>query len=370
MQHRSSIKPLPVILLSALLAACGSHSNDTNHPTPAAPVVQDTALVFLLKTDTIKKTVELPAELLPYLQTDLFAKVQGYVQAMKVDIGDRVHKGQTLAIVEAPEINTQVSQSEAALQSARAKYTASTDKYQRLYRASQSSSPGIVAPVDLVSSHNQMLADSAAYEAVRQQSKAYKEVSGYLYISAPFNGVITARKADPGALVSAASTLLTVQDNHILRLRVAVPETYVAAAADNSSLSFSVDAYPEQVFHGMLTRKTETIDPATRTELWEFDVDNSKHLLKAGTFVSAHLNLGRSTSSFIVPATAIATTLERKFVIRVKNGKAEWIDVRQGLTTTKGIEIFGALQTNDTLLLKATDERKPGTSAYWKPSHS
>jgi membrane fusion protein (multidrug efflux system) len=361
------MRKLPILAPGLfLLASCG-HPPDSR--TTTARPAQDTAQVFLLKTDTVKKSVDLPGELQPYLQTDLFAKVQGYVRDMKVDIGDRVHKGQTLAVIEAPEVNTQVAQSQAALASAKAKYTGSRDKYQRLYQASQSSSPGIVAPVDLVAAHDQMEADSATYEAVNQQSKAYKEVSGYLYVTAPFDGVIIARKADPGALVSANSMLLTVQDNNILRLRVAVPETYVAAATGHRDLSFSVDAYPEQRFTGALTRKTESIDPVTRTELWEYDVDNRQHLLKAGAFVYARLNLERNTPSFTVPPAAIATTLERKFVIRVHEGKAQWVDVRQGMTTDGGIEVFGDLSVGDTLLSKASDERKPGTSAYWKLRH-
>jgi membrane fusion protein, multidrug efflux system len=367
MQHLFDARTLAILAFLSFVTACGVPAKEDAQATAAT--VPDTVQVFLLKSDTASKTVELPSELLPYLQTDLFAKVQGYVQEMKVDIGDRVRKGQTLAVIEAPEVNTQVSQSEAALQAARAKYTASADRYRRLYEASQSPSPGVVAPVDLVTSHDQMLADSAAYEAVRQQSKAYKEVSGYLFISAPFNGVITTRKADPGALVSATSMLLTVQDNNRLRLRVAVPEIYIAAATGLSSLSFSVDAYPDQRFSGVLTRKTETIDPATRTELWEFDVDNSKHLLKAGAFVSARLKLERGGPTFVLPPGAVATTLERKFVIRVKNGHAEWVDVRQGMTTDAGIEIFGELHAGDTLVLKATDERKPGSRAVWKTGH-
>ncbi len=359
-----------------LFNSCGQSGNGptaTGSPTPGAAATatnaapaQDTVAVFLLHADTLKKSVDLPGELQPYLQTDLFAKVQGYVREMKADIGDRVRKGQTLAVLEAPEVNTQVLQSEAALASAKSKYTASTDKYQRLYQASQSESPGIVAPVDLVTARDQMAADSAAYEAVRQQAKAYKEVSGYLYITAPFDGVIITRKADPGALVSASSMLLTIQSNNILRLRVSVPETYVAAATGKRDLSFAVDAYPQERFTGALTRKTGTIDPVTRTELWEYDVDNRLHLLKAGAFVYARLILERGTPSLILPPTAIATTLERKFVIRVHNNLAQWVDVRQGMSTDKGIEVFGDLHPGDTLLTKATDERKPGTTAYWK----
>jgi membrane fusion protein (multidrug efflux system) len=366
MQYSFSARSLVFGTAILLLSSCGNTGKADPATTITAGPTTDTAQVFVLKTDTLKKVVELPGELIPYLQTDLFAKVQGYVQSMKVDIGDRVRKGQTLAVIEAPEVNTQFTQSIAAQQAAKAKLTTSTDNYNRLYLASQSPSPGIVAPVDLENSRNQMMADSASYEALRQQSKAYKEVSGYLNITAPFDGVITARKADPGALVSANAMLLTVQDNNTLRLRVAVPEIYISAAGGNKILQFSVDAYPEQRFSGTLTRKTETIDPGTRTELWEFDVENGKHFLTAGTFVYAKIKLGRSTPSFVLPPSAIATTLERKFVIRVKNGKVEYVDVRQGMTTDAGIEIFGDLTTGDTLLVKATDERKPGTTAYWK----
>jgi multidrug efflux pump subunit AcrA (membrane-fusion protein) len=125
-------------------------------------------------------------------------------------------------------------------------------------------------------------------------------------------------------------------------------------------------AYPELRFSRLLTRKTETVDPATRTELWEFGVDNSKHLLKEGSFVYAKIALGRSARSFVIPASAIATTLERKFVIRVNDGKALYVDVRQGMNTDAGVEVFGSLNVGDTLLAKTTDERKLGSKSYWK----
>jgi len=352
------------ILFSLLLVSC--EQSTTNAGSQASTAGRDTVAVFIAQPDTAIKSVAFPGELDPYLQSDLFAKVQGYVRNMKVDIGDRVHRGQNLAVIEAPEVNTQVSQSQAALAAVKSKYTASEDRYRRLYEASLSPSPGIVAPADLVSARDQMESDSAAWEALRQQSKAYREISGYLYITAPFDGVITARKADPGALVSPSSMLLTIQDNNMLRLRISVPEVYVASAGSGKDLSFSVDAFPEQRFTGKLTRKTETIDPATRTELWEYDVDNRNRKLKSGAFVYAQLKLSRGASSFVLPPAAVATTLEKKFVIRVRDGKAEWVDVRQGMTTDKGIEVFGDIHRGDTLLSKATDERKPGTEAFWK----
>ncbi len=353
------------IIIVGMLASCsGSNRKEDNATNEIATL--DTVAVFILKADTLKKVVELPGELIPYEQTDLYAKVSGFVKDMKVDIGDRVHKGETLAIIEAPEVNTQVAEAAFSIQAARAKWVASKDNYERLYRASQSNTPGIVAPVDLERTRNQMMADSSSYEASRQQAKSYQEVSGYLYIKAPYDGVITARKSDPGALVGTNAMLLTIQYNKTLRLRVAVPEMYVAAANSLHKVEFSVDEYPEKRFNGLLTRKAETIDQATRTELWEFKVDNSNHSLKAGVFATVKIGMERNGPSFIIQNSAVATTLERKFVIKLSNGKAEWVDVKQGMTTDNGVEVFGHLKSGDTLLVKATDERKPGTMAYWK----
>src|SRR5258708_10783503 len=235
---RFSIRSLAPYAFVAILSGCGRSPTQDAKTASADKPVADTVPVFLLKADTLKKTVELPGELIPYEQTDLYAKVSGFVRTMKVDIGDRVHKGQTLAVIEAPEVNTQFAEAESSIQAAKSKWTASKDNYDRLFRASQSPSPGIVAPVDLERSRNQMMAASASYEAVLKHAQPSKQQSGYLTITAPFDGVITARKADPGALVRANALLLTVQCNNPLRLRVAVPEMYVASASTARNVWF------------------------------------------------------------------------------------------------------------------------------------
>jgi membrane fusion protein (multidrug efflux system) len=359
-----SRSPYPVMLM-LFLAACGIRGKQDGKTDSVIPVM-DTVAVFILKADTLHKMVDLPGELIAYEQTDLYAKVSGFVKTMNVDIGDRVHKGQMLAVIEAPEVNTRIAEAESSLQAAKAKWMSSKDNYDRLYRASQSPSPGIVAPVDLINTRNVMESDSASYESSRQQVRAYKEVSGYLFISSPFEGVITSRKVDPGALVGTGSLMLTVQNNKTLRLRVSVPEIYTASVSKNRNIQFSIDAYPEEKFTAVLTRKTETVDPVTRTELWEYEVKNADRLLKAGVFVNAKIGIERKGASFIIPSSALVTTQEKKFIIRVNNGRAKWIDVRQGITTDSGIEVFGDLNIGDTLLLKGTDERKPGSKAYWK----
>jgi len=332
----------------------------------AAANAPDTVPVFILHDTGLTKNIELPAELLPYEQAALYARVQGYVKEMKVDIGDKVHRGQTLALIEAPELRTKYAEFQSSLQAAKAKYMSSEDVYQRLYKASQAKTAGIVAAVDLERSRNQYVADSASYEAATKLAQSYKEVAGYLVIEAPFDGIITARNADRGALVGNNQMILTVQHNQKLRLRIAVPELYVSATTAKKDVAFRVDAFPEKLFSASPSRKTGSIDPVTRTELWEFIFDNKNNELKAGAFAYVKLNLQKTGKSFLVPATAIASNQERKFVIAVKDGQAAWVDVRQGLSTDKGVEVFGNINNGDTLLTRASDERKPGFVGYWK----
>lgn len=349
-----------------LLTAC---QNNAPSPAAAPATTLDTVPVFVLHDTNVTKNIELPAELLPYEQAALFARVPGYVKDLKVDMGDKVRQGQTLAIIEAPELQTKYAEFQSSLQAAKAKYMSSADVYQRLSKASQAKTPGIVAPVDLERSRNQYLADSASYEASRQLARSYKEVAGYLVLTAPFDGVVTARNADRGTLVGNNQAILTVQRNIKLRLRVAVPELYVASGAVSKTANFRVDAFPDKLFQATLSRKSESIDPQTRTELWEYVFDNNNRELIAGSFAYVKLGLQRNGNSFILAPTAIVTNQERKFVIKVKEGKATWIDVRQGMSTDKGIEVFGDLNNGDTLIIRATDERKPGSTAWWKVGH-
>lgn len=321
----------------------------------------DSLPCFVVRDTIAVKTVELPAELLPNQQVDLLAKVSGYVKSLRADMGDRVKAGQTLAIIEAPELETKYAEMQASLQLAAANRRASQEVYTRMKQAAEAKTVGIVAPVDLERAKQKFLADSAAYEARRLEAQSFKQVAGYLVVQAPFSGVITSRKADPGALVGTGQPIFTLQNNAVLRLRLAVPEQYVGAGMQTDQIEFRVDAFPNKTYLAKLDRKSESIDPATRTELWEFVIDNNTLTLKAGAFAYAKIKLARKESSLLVPASAVATNQERKFVIRINEGQLQWIDVRTGLSNEQGVEIFGDLQKGDTLLLRATDERKPGS---------
>jgi membrane fusion protein, multidrug efflux system len=331
-----------------------------------AKTTQDTLQAFVIKQQTVSKIISLPSQLESFEKADLFAKIQGYVRKMNVDIGDRVKAGQVLAVIEAAEYNANLSQSVASAQSAKAKFQSSKDAYERLLNAAKE--PGAIAEVELVRAQNQVMADSAAYDAAKQTSNAYSQLNNYLIIKAPFNGVITQRNADPGDLVSSGNKepLLIVENNLQLRLKVPVPETYTDAATEAKNINFTVDAMPDKNFSANLYRKSNTIDLANRTELWEFLVKNDGGFLTSGMYANVKLPIARKNPSLVVLYPAVATTLEKKFVIRYENGQAKWVDVRNGINMDSTVEVFGDIKPGDTLLVKATDEVKNGSNIVIK----
>jgi membrane fusion protein (multidrug efflux system) len=327
----------------------------------AAPV--DSVDVFILAKEPVTKSLSLPVELHPWERAELYAKVEGYVKELKVDIGSVVKKNDILVIIDAPEVAANYAKSSADLQSARSRYNTSLDTYKRMINAAKEK--GAVSDSEMERVRNQMLTDSAGHEAAKSGASAYAQLKNYLVIRAAFDGVITQRNVDPGTLVGKGSSPLLVLENlNKLRVRVAVPETYTAAIPESPAITFTVDAQPSRKYSATLARKSNQIDPKTRTELWEFEVINSKHELKSGMYGNAIFNLQRNEPSFVIPYSAVVTNLERSFVIRVLEGKTQWIDIRNGIGMKDKVEIFGDLHEGDPLIAKANDEIKDGQPVH------
>jgi membrane fusion protein (multidrug efflux system) len=255
----------------------------------------------------------------------------------------------------------------------RAKADADSGTFQKLKAAS--ATPGVVAGNDVSvaekaaeSAASQVVAAQQSVEAARQALAAVREMEGYLRLTAPFAGVVTERDVHPGALVgpSSASTsgtpLLRVVENSRLRLVVPVPEAYTADLKNGADVPFSVAAYPGVVFTGRVARIAQAVDVSTRTMAVELDVANKDGRLAPGTFCQVRWPIRRSGPSLFVPSGSVASTTDRTFVIRVRAGRTEWVDVRTGLTTGRLIEVFGGLEAGDEIAERGTDELRPGTS--------
>ena len=321
----------------------------------------DSVTAFILQKEPVNKQISFPAELISLEKTEIIAKVSGYIKSLKADIGDHVRHGQVLAILEAPEFFSNYAQANADVQTARSKFLGSNDTYTRILNASKVE--GTIAANELEKVKSQMMSDSSSLEAAKSRLSSIAQLRDYLIIRAPFSGIITQRNVDVGTLVgvSNAKPLLILENNTSLRLRVPVPEAYTSAVPDSTFIHFTVDAQPGITYKASLSRKAGALNLTNRTEIWEFIYPNKNNELKSGMYANASLTMGRKENSFVVPASAVATNLEKRFVIRLKDGKTEWVDVRNGVNLDNRLEIFGNLTPGDTLLSRATDEIKPNT---------
>ncbi|MCP5117569.1 MAG: efflux RND transporter periplasmic adaptor subunit, partial [bacterium] len=195
--------------------------------------------------------------------------------------------------------------------------------------------------------------------------QAIAEMEKYLRIEAPFSGVITSRFAHPGSLAGPeggrSQPLLRLEQVNRLRLVAPVPEAYIESIRKGSRVSFTVPAHPGRGYSGVVARPSYAVDSSTRTMPVELDVSNPSGELAPGMYAELSWPVSRKNESLFVPPSAIKTTTERIFVIRVTGGSAEWVDVRRGMTIGEKVEVFGNLTPGDSIVLRATDEIRPGT---------
>jgi len=305
--------------------------------------------------------------------------VTGFVKAVSVDRGSRVRAGQSLLTLEAPELLAQRAEAQSKLQGAaaqlavaQAKADADQGTFERMKAAS--ATPGVVAGNDVVlaekaaeTSEHQLASARQSVEASRQAVAAVRDMEAYLRVTAPFAGVVSERNIHPGALVGPANAgggtpLLNLVDNHRLRLVVPVPEAYTTDIQEGAEVPFTVAAYPGRTFSGRVARIADTVDTNTRTMAVELDVPNAEGQLASGTFCQVRWPVHRRGPSLFVPSSSVAATTDRTFVIRIRDGKTEWVDVRTGLTSGPRVEVFGDLRAGDQVAVRGTDELRPGTT--------
>lgn len=346
----------------------GASCNQTNSTTgmKKEETKVDTVKAFILKMDSVQKIISLPGELLPDEKVLIRAKVPGYVSKLKVDIGSRVSKGQMLALIDAPEVNTQVQELIGKEKAAESRYQSSKDYYERINTASKTD--GVVATSELEKARNQMLADEAERTAAESAVSSYKQIGNYLAIIAPYSGIITKRNIDVGSFVGNTNDqpLFEIENDRLLRLRVAVPEVYSNAELTGDTGELTTRSLPDKKFKAKLVRKAGSIDNETRSEIWEFGIPNATGELKAGGYADVKLSFVRKTNSLVVPASALVTTLEKRFVIKLSDNSTKWVDARQGFNMGDKEEIFGDLLPGDTLVLNGSEELKPGIKVVGK----
>jgi len=328
-----------------------------------------------IESRSLSRTVPLTAELTPFLQTDIEARVPGYVEKVLVDRGSKVRRGQLLIALSAPEMSSQTSASEATLNQAeadiaqaKAAAAAAASTYERLLEAAKT--PGAVAGNELIQAQKQNEAAEAVVQAREASAKAAssqlhstQEMQAYLRVTAPFDGIITERLVHPGMMVATGShqALLRLQQTSLLRLVVPVPETYVGNLTRGKHVTFHVPAHLGKNYSGTIARIPESLDPQSRSMMVELDVLNGDGSLSPGMYPTVDWPVGSGDNLLFVPSSSVVTTTERTFVITSVNGRAHWVNVRKGPGAGEQIAVRGDLKAGQSVVKQATDEIREGT---------
>ncbi|MET0404213.1 MAG: efflux RND transporter periplasmic adaptor subunit, partial [Cystobacter sp.] len=270
------------------------------------------------------RTVTLPGDVRAFRQASIYARAQGYVLEMKVDKGERVKEGQVLGVIASPETDQQV----AAARSDLALKRRTTARTRALAESGIVSQQEVdVANADLVQSDVNL--------------KRLQALQGYQVLRAPFDGVVTARNVDPGALVSATATgspLVEVADPGQLRITLYVGQDVASFLSPGDAAEVVQDEHPDRVIHAKVTRLADALDPRTRTMLVEIELDNRERALIPGVFVHVTLHL-KSRSMASVPTEAILVRGDKTMVAVVKDKRVKLQEVEPGLNDGKQVQL-------------------------------
>ncbi len=340
-------------------AACKPHDPTASTSTPAA---SGNAAFSVDPVTVVEKaldvTVSLPGELSPFDVVEIFPRASGFIRKLPVDRGAVVKKGDLLAQLDAPEITSQRIEAEA-------KVAADQSTVDRL-EAAQKQVAGAVADHDIELARAALRASSAKVASLRT-------LESYLVVTAPFDGVITERSISVGALVgppsgaSRGAAMLKLETLAKLRLTVAVPEDQTSAVRLTDVVDFTVPAWPQRSFKGVVVRLAHSVDTKTRTMPVELDVDNSDGALASGMYASVAWHVRRPAATLFVPDSAVVQGTDKTFVVRIKDGKADPVAVKRGLAMAGLTEVFGELHAGDVIAKRGSEELKSGVSVTLRP---
>lgn len=308
--------------------------------------------------------IVLPGVTQAFTDAPIYARTNGYLKHWYFDIGAHVKKNQLLAEIDTPEVDQQLQQARADLDTAQAnlniaKITA--DRWKDLV------SDGSVSQQETDQAVSNLSAVRAAAESSAANMRRLEQLQSFEKVYAPFDGIITARNTDIGALIDAGASAQPKELFHMaairtLRLYVAVPEVYSRAARSGALATLTLDEFPGQIFHGTLVRNANSIDLASRTLLVEVDVENPTGQLLPGAYVFAHLKLPDAAHSVTIPSNTLIFRKEGLQVGLVRNGKAELVPVKISRDYGNSVEIVSGLQPTDAVIVDPSDSLIAGMS--------
>ncbi len=392
-QRKHKLAILGIVFASLLVAAIVGKRARAVAPGSTASENVPYVAVAPAKRQSLSDSLAIAGQFIPYQNVELHAKVAGYIKHINVDIGDHVHKGQVLAVLEIPELLAEVQESEAGVHHAEeeiqkaqsdvsraeADHVALHANAERLINTNKER-PGLIAEQELDdatakdrASEAQVAAAKSALSAAKQQlavAKAnqqhYTALSEYAKITAPYDGVVTWRFSDTGALVQAGTSstsglpVVTLAQVNVLRLRIPVPESLAAKVRDGDTAEVTVQATGEH-FTGKVTRFTDALDTSTRTMQVEIDVPNPQYHLQPGMYADVHLNANSRPNVLTVPIEAIRRGENNTSVLVVDDqNRIQARDVQLGVESSRDVEIVAGLKEGEKVIVGNLGSYQPG----------
>jgi RND family efflux transporter MFP subunit len=391
MSKRSTLILVGALAIGVVLVLrfAGKSANAEKSEASLRPVA-----VVLARQSPISDMITLSGEFRPFQEVNVHAKVAGYIRKIYVDVGDRVKSGQTLAMLEVPELDAQLQGAEAAirrsqdavrraqgdLNRAQSLHQAAHLDYARLKQASEAR-PGLIAEQELDNAQAkdkeceaQISADEAAFSEARNQldvssaeQKQLSAMSDYARIVSPFDGVITKRYVDTGALVQAGTSsntqalpVVSVAQADLLRLTLPVPESAVPMIRLGTTVTVHVQALNRD-FEGKVARFANEVNQETRTMHTEVDVHNADRTIVEGMYAEVKLTLAKKDDALTVPIQAVNREGARMTVLVVNsNDQIEEREVHLGIEGANQVEVVSGLKPNDRVVLGSRSDFRPG----------
>ena len=311
-----------------------------------------------------QQEIVLPGDMQPYTDAPIYARTNGYLKSWQVDIGAHVKAGQLLAQIDTPEIDQQLEQARADLATAEANLRLAeitATRYKDLMKTDS------VAQQDVDNANGNFEARRTTVESARSNVRRLEEMQSFKKIYAPFDGLITARNTDIGALIDSGSSggpareLFHIAAIHQLRVYVNVPQVYSPLIRPGLRAELTLSEYPGRRFEGTLVRNSGSIDNTTRTLLTEIDVNNPSGELRPGSYVEVHLKLPTSATTFTLPVNAVIFRAAGMQVATVKDGKTiALIPITPGRNFGTEMEILAGLKGDESVVINPMDSLTNG----------
>jgi RND family efflux transporter MFP subunit len=323
--------------------------------------VSNVVVVYPQKNPPLEE-ITLPGGTQAYINSPIFARTNGYLVNWFFDIGARVKKDDLLAVIDSPEVDKQLQQARADLETAKAnlalaKITA--DRWQNLIKTRSVSQQSTDQYTQNLS------ATQASVESYAANVRRLEDLVSFEKVYAPFDGIITVRNTDIGWLIDAganpASALLfQLAQTNTLRIFVAVPQVWASAADIGANAIITLDEFPNQKFRGKVTRTSNSIDLASRTLNTEVDVDNPTGQLLPGAYVQVHLKLPFRIHAVTIPSNTLLFRSAGLQVGVVRNGRAQLVPITIGRDSGATVEVVSGLTPKDAVIVNPSDSLVSG----------